>query len=312
MLDRVELVRNEKELTSGRVSQIRFKNVIASDSDVRIKQTIDEEKNKLIKFIKTTLEEVDENDFNYLWEGYVKILNYFMNFLFLIDQIVMYKDTYWKYIIPIFEEVHSLNVTQNRYKKEGMINYLHFSLLEIVGALLLARKSFKCLNTLLKIKKLNLKRDGTENLLDWNIQAKFIEEKNEREANINQKRGLVVPRMGYFLKLIDTFETPFEFNIIPKVLDVDLLYYVYSLANPLGKYFDFWYPQSIVYLRYGCSDTFKQIKYDEEFGNKIAEELFETDYNGLIAQLVNAKDHFEQNLSRGYGHFPFENPFKDF
>jgi hypothetical protein len=312
VLDRVELVRNEKELTSGRISQIKFKNIIASDSDVRIKQTIDEEKNKLIKFLKTALGEVDEKDYNSLWEVYVKIFNYSMNFLLLIDQIVMYRDTYWKYVLPIFEEIHSLNVTQNRHQKEGMINYLHFSLMEIVGALLLARKSFKCLNTLLKIKKLNGRRDGTENILDWNIQADFIEEKNDREANINLRGKLVVPSMGYFLKLIDTLETPLESDIKSKVLDVDLLYYVYSLANPLGKYFDFWYPQSVAYLRYGYSDTFKQIKYNEEFGNKIAEELFETNYNGLIAQIVHAKDHFEKNLRHGYDHFPFENPFKDF
>lgn len=311
VLDRVTLIRNEKELTSGRVSQIRFKNIIASDSDVKIRQTINEEKSKLIEFIKRELREVDKDDYNSLWESYVKTFNYSMNFLVLIDQIVTYKDTYWKHILPIFEEISSMNVTQGRYGKDGIINYFHFTLLELIGALLLERKSFQCLNTLLKIKKLNFSRDGTENILEWEIQADFIETKNKDEAIRRERGKLVVPKMGYLLQLVETQEVPLEFDIKAKVLDVDLLYYIYSIGRPLGKYFDYWYPQSVVYLRHGSSNTFKQIKYDKEFGKEIAEELFEIDYEGLIAQIVSAKDHFKEKLSESY-QAPIGHPFHEF
>jgi hypothetical protein len=311
VLGRVALIRNEKELTSGKLSQIRFKNIIASESDVRIKQTIDEEKSKLTKFIKKSLEEADKNDYNSLWESYVKIFNYSMNFLLLIDQIIMYKDIYWKYILPFFEEIHSINITQDRYGKDGIINYFHFTLLEIIGALLLERKAFQCLNTLLKIKKLNFKKDGTENILEWGIQADFIEKKNKYEASITHRGEFVVPKIGYLLQLVDSQEIPLEFDIRTRMFEVDLLYYIYSINHPSGKYFDYWYPQSVVYLRYGATDTLKRIKYDREFGNKIAKELFETDYDGLIAQIISAKDHFEKKLSNTY-HAPIGHPFHEF
>lgn len=311
VLVRVTLIRDEKELTSERVSKIRFKNIIASDSDVKIRQTIDEEKSKLINFLKRTLKEVDKDNYNSLWEGYVKIFNYSKNFLLLIDQIVTYKDAYWKHVISIFEEVHSINVMQDRYGKDGIINYFHFTLLEIIGALLLERQSFKCLKSLLKIKRLNFERNGTENILEWDIQADFIQKKNKYEASVQQRGELVVPKIGYLLQLVETQEIPLEFDIRTKVLDVDLLYYVYSLSHPSGRYFDYWYPQSVVYLRYGSPDTFKRIRYDKGFGNKIANELFETDYDGLIAQIVSAKDHFEEKLSETY-YAPIGHPFHEF
>ncbi len=311
VLNRVELVRNEKEQTSGRVSQVRFQNVIASDSDVKIKQTINEEKNKLMKFLKKTLEEVDENDYNSLWEGYVKVFNYSMNLLLLIDQIVMYNDTYWKYILPIFEEIHSLNIRQSQNQKGGMINHLHFSLLEIIGALLLERESFRCLNTLLKIKKLNINMNGINDILDWNIQADFIEEKNKQEAKALQTGEYKVPLMAYFLNIIDTLKIPLEFDKRKNVCNVDLLYYIYSLANPLGKYHDYWYPLSIVYFRYGYLDMFKKIKYNDGYGNKIAEELFEVTYDELIALFKITNNHYKKNLERGSFHFD-ENPFSIF
>jgi hypothetical protein len=204
-----------------------------------------------------------------------------------------------------------MNVTQSRYGKDGIINYFHFTLIEIIGALLLERKSFYSLNTLLKVKRLNIERDGTENILEWGIQANFIEEKNKDEAIIQQRGKLVVPKMGYLLQLIEAKEIPLGFNIRTKVLDIDLLYYIYSIGHPLGKYFDYWYPQSPVYIRHGSSDTFKLIKYDKEFGDEIAKELFETDYDGLISQIVSAKNHFKENLSNTY-YAPIGHPFHEF
>ena len=70
VLNRVEIARRGTEQTSEAVAQVRFKNLITSSSDVEIKQTIDEERRKLKKYFETILAEIDETNYESLWDGY--------------------------------------------------------------------------------------------------------------------------------------------------------------------------------------------------------------------------------------------------
>lgn len=311
VLNRVEIARRGTEQTSEAVAQVRFKNLITSGSDIEIKQTIDEERRKLKKYFENVLDEVNEEDYKSLWDGYLKIFNYSMNFLSLVDQISKYRNQYWENISHIFEEIQSLNKNQGRYGKEGLVNYYFFTLLEIIGGILLENKAFKLLHSLLEIKRLNYRKDGLEPILDWNIQARFIEVKNDEEKNERGNKW-IVPHMHYLLEVTESQEIPFEYDLRGRIIDVDLLYFVYSVIHPMGRYSPYWFPQSSVYLEGGSSDLFKKIKYDEKFGTTIAKELFTISYEELVEKIGEAKEIFEEHFKGSFQMAFVNNPFQDF
>ncbi len=311
VLNRVEIARRGTEQTSEAVAQVRFKNLITSGSDIEIKQTIDEERRKLKKYFENVLDEVNEEDYKSLWDGYLKIFNYSMNFLSLVDQISKYRNQYWENISHIFEEISSLNKNQGISGKEGLVNYYFFTLLEIIGGILLENKAFKLLHSLLEIKRLNYRKDGLEPILDWNIQARFIEVKNDEEKNERGNKW-IVPHMHYLLEVTESQEIPFEYDLRGRIIDVDLLYFVYSVIHPMGRYSPYWFPQSSVYLEGGSSDLFKKIKYDEKFGTTIAKELFTISYEELVEKIGEAKEIFEEHFKGSFQMAFVNNPFQDF
>lgn len=308
VLTRVEVARKENDQPSEEILLLKFKKILASDSDVKIKQLIDDEKTKLIECVKDALNDIDEKDNTSLWDGYVRIFNSLKSFLLLTDQIVKYKEEYWGRLIPVFTNIHSLNYSQDRNGKGGIINYLHYTLLEIVGGILVENRSFKCLHELLKVKKLNLMRIDTEkaeHILDWNIQARFIEEKNEASGRMHKSE---CPKMQYLLQLIDSQKVLLGFNVKNRILEADLLYFVYSINYPIGR--DYWYPQSLAYRLSSSSNIFNLIKYDEEFGRRIAKELFEMEYSNFIGLLNKAKKYIGEVRNTLY--CSTENPLRDF
>jgi hypothetical protein len=190
--------------------------------DREIRQTIDEERRKLKKYFETILDEVDEEDYKSLWDGYLKLFNYSFNFLSLADQIIKYQNKYWENILPVFEEIQSLNKNRSQHGKEGLVNYYFFTLLEMIGGILLENKAFQLLHSLLAVKKLNCTKDGMEPILDWDTYAHFIEVKNDEEAK-ETGQNWIVPRMHYLCQLIESQEIPFEYDLRGRIFDVDLL-----------------------------------------------------------------------------------------
>lgn len=310
VLNRVEIARRGTEQTSEAVAQVRFKNLITSSSDIEIRQTIDEERRKLKQYFENVLDEVDEKNYESLWDGYSATFNYSLNLLSLFDQIIKYQNKYWENILPIFEEIHSLNKNRGGYNKDGLVNYYFFTLLEIVGGILLENKAFNLLRSLLEIKRLNYSKDGMESILDWDVHAQFINVKNEEEAKEKGNKW-IVPRMHYLLEIVETQETPFEYDLRGRIIDVDLLYFVYSVIHPIDRSFPYWYSTSSVYLERDSSDLFKRIKHDEKFATTIATELFNMSYEEFIKKLIEAKVIFEEHRNRL--HIPFvSNPFQYF
>lgn len=228
VLNSVEIARRGTEQTSEAVAQVRFKNLITSGSDIEIRQTSDKERRKLKKYFETILDEVDEEDYKSLWDGYIKIFKYSMNFLSLVDQISKYRNQYWENISQIFEEIPFLNKNQGISGKDGLVNYYFFTLLEMIGGILLENKAFTLLHSLLAVKRLNYTKGGMEPILDWKTRAKFIEVKKDEEAKERGQNG-IFPRMYYLLQLIESQEIPFEYDLKGRIFDVDLLFFVYVL-----------------------------------------------------------------------------------
>ena len=275
--------------------------IITSSSDIEIKQTIDEERRKLKKYFENILDEVDEGNYESLWDGYLKIFNYSLNFLSLAEQVIKYQNKYWERILPIFEEIQSLNKNQSQHGKEGLVNYYFFTLLEITGGILLENNAFKLLRSLLAVKRLNYTKDGMEPILDWDTYARFIEVKNNEEAKEKGRKWLV-PHMHYLCQLIESQEIPFEYDLRERIIDVDLLYFVYSVIHPMGRYSYYWSPESSVYLRGYSSKLFKGIKYDETFGTAVANELFYVSYENLVEKLGDAKEIFNTKVKGSFIH----------
>jgi hypothetical protein len=234
-----------------------------------------------------------------------------MNFLSLVDQISKYRNQYWENISHIFEEIPSLNINQGISGKDGLVNYYFFTLLEMIGGILLENKAFKLLHSLLAVKRWNYTKDGMEPILDWKTRANFIEVKKEEEAKERGQNG-IFPCMYYLLQLIESQEIPFEYNLRGRIFDVDLLFFVYTVIHPMGQRFPYWSPQSSVYSREVSSDLFKKIRYDKTFGNTIANDLFGIGYRELVRHLGEAKEIFEERVEDSF-HMPFiDNPFQDF
>jgi len=309
VLNRVEIAKKGVEQNSKDVAQIRFKNILANPNpDAIIKQATDEEIREIIIYCKNILSEIDETDYNSLWESFIQIFNYSINLLILVDQIVKYKPNLFDHILPLFEFIQSLNENQSRSGKDGLISYLFYALFEMIGAILLYYKHFEGLNSLLKQRKLNRNKDELEYILNWPIQANFIVTKNETEAKESHNKWLV-PEMHYLLQLIETQDIPFEYNIRENVIDVDLVYFIYTVIHPKNQYFPYWYPRSIYYLSHDKSKTLMMIKLDDNYGDKIARELFEIDYPSLIQILEKTKQVIRSDLKllRNY-----TNPFDIF
>jgi hypothetical protein len=313
VVSRVEIARRGAEQASVAVAEESFKRLIASGSDIEIKQTIDDERRRLRKDFEKILDEVDGGDYKSLWGGYLKIFDSSLNFLSLVDQISKYRHEYWENISPIFEEIHSLTEHQDIQGKEDLVDYFFYSLLELIGGILLENNAFKLLNSLLNIKRLNYRREGMDPILAWNWYAQFIKIKNDEESKETRQKW-IFPHMHYLLQLIETKDIPFEYDLRQRIIDVDLLYFVYSVFSPRDSDYPFWDPQSSP-LIYSPSHILRRIKHDKEFGERIAVELFEiriAPYDTFLKKLGEAKDILkEEVIDRNPGAF-LSNPFDDF
>lgn len=289
--NRVEIAESELMQTESSVSRVRFKNLMKK-SNVEIMQTIDDERIKLKKFIKKILDEI-ETDEELLWEGYIKTFNFSVNFFLLVEQIIKYKNNYWKNILPIFEEVYSLNETGYRNGKNGLVNYCFFSFFEIIGAILLENNAFIQIREMLEIKRLN-HQNIFKNILNWNNQASFIKSKNEKET-----KGWIFPKMEYFLQLVESQKVPFEFNLKQRILEVDLLYFIYSVQNNSKSRPFYWFPLSSVYFNRKTPEFLVKIKQDELFKKRIEKELLNLEDNDLDKVMEESKNTLRDDFSKG-------------
>lgn len=291
LLDRIDLAQRGIEQTTEAVAEKRFENIFKQpNADIEIRQTIEREQKNLIKYINTSINEIaNTTDFNLMWETTVKIINLSISYLLLMEKIAKYRSEYWGNAISVFDNISSLNRTKDSYGINGITNYVFFCLLELCGAILVENNRFDLLKQMLDIKRLNYNSDGMENILKWPSHAQFIEIKNEQEGKTKNQK-FIVPRFHYLLGLIQVQKIPFEFDIKNKMIEADLLFFVYTVKNPHGEYSPYWFPQSPVYSTHTVPELFKKIKYDTDFGDKIAKELFNYSYEELLNLLSQAKE----------------------
>jgi len=298
--DRIKIAQRGAEQTPEAVAEARFEAMFkAPKPDVEILQTIDREGMRLVNYVKQALNDITEIRYDTLWDGFVKAFQYSHNYLLLMEQIIKYRNEYWEPATKIFEQIHSLNKSGERDGKDGLINHLFYCILEISGAMVIENNKFSLLKAMLDINRLKRHGDGIEYILHWNIIADFIVVKNTEEAK-QKGNKYIVPRFHYLLGLAEASDFPIKFDIRTKLIEIDLLYFIYSVKNPEDSGFPFWFPCSPVYSSHGAPPLFKKIKYDEKFGSVIAQQLFGTDYPTLLDIVKKAKEIIHSKFQSAY------------
>jgi hypothetical protein len=311
--DRIKIAQRGAEQTPEAVAEVRFESMFKSPKpEVEILQTIDRERIRLVRYLEKTLNEIEDINYTSLWNGLVKVFQYSYNYLLLIEQIIKYRNEYWDPVTRIFDNVYSTNKSGERYGKEGLINYLFYCLLEVVGAMVVENNKFGLLRSMLDINRLRKNENGIEYILNWNIQANFIETKNVEEAKQKGNKW-IMPKFHYLLGLIDSADFPLKFDLKTKLIETDLLYFVYSVRNPEDSGSAYWFPCSPVYSSHGAPPLFKKIKHDKKFGDMVAKQLFESDYETFLSILKKAKDIIHNRFRSAYfDSFGAEDVLNDF
>lgn len=313
LIDRIKIAQRGIEQTPEAVAEVRFESMFKSPKpEVEILQTIDRERGRLVDYTKRILNEIAEIRYDTLWDGFIKIFQYSHNYLLLLEQIIKYRNEYWQPATKIFEDMHSINMSGERYGKDGLVNYLFYCFLEIVGAMTVENSKFALLRTMLDINRLKRHGDGIKYILNWNIQANFIKTKNTEEAKQKGSKW-IMPRFHYLLGIVQSPDFPLKFDLKARLIETDLLYFVYSVKNPEDSGFPYWFPCSPVYSSHEAPALFKKIKYDEKFGVTIAKQLFDIDYKELLEVLKKARDIIHSRLRSAYfNSFGGEDVLNDF
>lgn len=311
--DRIKIAQRGAEQTPEAVAEVRFESMFKSPKpEVEILQTIDRERVRLVAYLEKILSEIDDINHTSLWNGLVKVFQYSHNYLLLMEQIIKYRNEYWEPVTKIFDHIYSTNRSGERYGKDGLINYLFYCLIEVVGAMVVENNKFTLLRSMLDINRLRKNENGIEYILNWNIQANFIEAKNVEEAKQKGNKW-IMPRFHYLLGLIGSQDFPLKFDLKTRLIETDLLYFVYSVRNPEDSGFPYWFPRSPVYSSHGAPPFFKKIKYDKAFGAIVAKQLFDSDYETLLSVLKKAKDIIHDRFRSAYfASFGGEDVLNDF
>lgn len=313
LIDRIKIVQRSVEQTPEAVAEVRFESMFKSPKpEVEILQTIDRERIRLVKHVEQILSEIKDVKHSALWDGFIKVFQYSHSYLLLMDQIIKYHNEYWEPATKIFEHIYSINENGEQFSKDDIVNYFFYCILEIAGAMTIENGKFTLLRNMLDINRLKRHGNGIEYILNWDIQASFIEAKNAEEAK--QKRSeWIMPRFHYLFGIIEAQDFPLKFDLKTKLIETDLLYFVYSVRNPEDSKLRYWFPCSPVYSSHGAPALFKKIKYDEKFGSTIAKQLFDTDYVTLLGILKKAKEIIHDRFRSAYfGSFGGEDVLNDF
>jgi len=304
LLDRVEVVRRGSKTDTTETIKRSYEQLLIRNNPLEIKVRIEEERSRYLDDVRSIYDSVEQNpNWQMLWDAHVKLIEKASRIIIFAEQLLrleMSRD--WEELIKTFEEIHSINKDQDRYGRNGLINYLFFSLFFVIGSRALRYERFAEIKKLLSMRKLY--RDRLEYLLDWNIQASYLEERNQSEP-----RRYYVPKMHYLLGLVEANKFPIDKDELRNsILEFDLLCFIYTAKNPKDKLYPYWCPRCVYYFKYETPGFLQKIKIDDEYCEKIARHLFNEMKDVLRTSLVKV-DEVYVSLSKSMEGWP-EDPFK--
>lgn len=270
LLDRIEMIHRTSSTDTIETIKGSYEQMLIRNNPIEIKARIEEERNRYLTDVRLIYESSEQNPgWQKLWDTHVELIEKVPRNIIFAEQLLKFEMSRdWQEFIKIFEELHLINKDQDRYGRNGLINYLFFSLFLAIGSRALRFERFREIKTLFSLKKLY--RDRIGNILDWNIQASYVEQKKQDDP-----KKWIVPHLHYLLELVDANKFPTDKeNLQRSILEFDLLCFVYTAKNPQGRYSRPWYPRCVYYFRYDSPQFLQKIKHDDEYAEKIAKYLF--------------------------------------
>lgn len=205
LLDRIEIIHRTSETETIETIKTSYEQILIRNNPLEIKARIEEERNRYIDNIRLAYESIGQNpNREMLWDTHIELIEKASRNIIFGDQLLRFgMNRDWEEFIKIFAAIYSINKEQDRYARNGLINYLFFSLFLVIGSRALKYERFAEIKKLLSIKKLC--QDRVNYILDWNIQASYIEQKNQSEPS-----RFYVPEMQYLLGLVDANKFPID------------------------------------------------------------------------------------------------------
>lgn len=306
LLDRIELIRRTSENDSLEVLKTRYEQVLVNSNPLQIKARIEEERHRFISDTKFICDSFQQNPaWQDLWNAYLDLINKSIPNIILAEQILRFNlEEPWEEFLPFFNELHSINTNRDRYGVGGLINYLFYSLFLMIGSRLLKYERFKGIKKLFSLKQLT--QHQVKNILDWNVQASFIEQKASEDT-----KNWYVPKFHYLLGVIESGKWPFNAAEIKELTtDFDILCFVYGVKHSSPRDSRSWFPRSAYYFEYRSPVFIKKIKYDDEYCARIAKDLFDNTQDKFNQFLRDQVITSYRDLSQQMSGSP-ENPFAE-
>ncbi|MBU0576931.1 SIR2 family protein [Patescibacteria group bacterium] len=301
LLERIEIIYRTSETETTETIKKGYEQILIRGNPLEIKARIEEERSHYVEKIRSAYESVGQNpDGKHIWDVHIELIEKASRNIILGDQLLRFETSRdWEEFIKIFEEIHSIDKDQNGYGRNELINYLFFSLFLVVGSRALKYERFAEIKRLFSIRKLY--RDRMDYILDWNIQASYLKQKNQ-----NEPQRFYVPQMHYLLGLADANKFPIDKDELRKlILEFDLLCFIYTTKNLKVSR---WRPGCVYYFKHESPQFLQKIKIDDEYCEKIAGHLFNETKDVLRTSLTKVNDMYESFSSQMEG-WP-ENPFK--
>lgn len=282
----------------------RFEELLTTGNAFQIKSKIAAERSKFIDKVENKFVLLkDTNSWQELWQAHLDVIHMADDVLILANQIISLKhDDAWIEFINLFSDLHNINEGQDRYGREGWVNHLFYTLLVAVGGIAIHHQYWAGIKKLFSLKKLN--REKMEIILDWNIQAAYLEQKNDA----GDPKWLV-PRFKYVLDFIESKEFPIALKKFKEsILDFDLLCFIYSVQFQSSGWL--WYPCCMYYFNYRTPIYFNLINHDLEFRAEWSKKIFGKTADTLMTFLKEeALPAYNDLVNRAQG-FTHGSPFK--
>ncbi len=309
LIHRVELIQRTSALENDvETTKRHYVRILQGKNNIQILNEIESERDRFLRMLRVTLEQVTGN-WRDLWDANVKLIEACRDNIILSEQIMRFGlQAYWSNYIKIFEQIHKFNRHGETYGKNGLVNNLFYQLFLYTGSSVFYSENFVLVKNLLGLKK--MLHDRMEEILEWNIRADFIEQKNKAEGTRSR-----ASRFKYLLQLVKAGKFPDSSDErikerIKNIIQFDFLCYMYKVRySTRDSMSHLWFPYAMYYLDYGGLEFINRLALDVDFLRKIGTELFdftEFDFKSFLSTLPEIYDQLQQNISGGW---PRHNPF---
>ena len=135
LLDKIEIIHRTSGTETIETIKTSYEQILIRNSPLETKARIEEERNRYVDNIRLVYESIGQNPGQTLWESHIELIGKASRNIILGDQLLRFEMSRdWEEFIKIFKTIYSINKEQDEYGRNGLINYLFFSLFLVIGS----------------------------------------------------------------------------------------------------------------------------------------------------------------------------------